>query len=79
MWIDIGKVSYNYFRIKGSVHNLRLTNPNHKYRIIGRDVHPWCEIKEGTIDCKEYYQPFLYCDVKEISNILRGDAGKEER
>ena len=32
-----------------------------------------------TIDCKEYYQPFLYCDVKEISNILRGDAGKEER
>ena len=28
MWIDIGKVSYNYFRIKGSVHNLRLTNPN---------------------------------------------------
>ena len=27
MWIDIGKVSYNYFRIKGSVHNLRLTNP----------------------------------------------------
>ena len=47
MWIDIGKVSYNYFRIKGSVHNLRLTNPNHKYRIIGRDVHPWCEIKEN--------------------------------
>ena len=47
MWIDIGKVSYDYFRIKGGVHNLRLANPNHKYRIIGRECHPWCEIKEG--------------------------------
>ena len=30
-----------------------------------------------SVDCKEYYQPFLSRDVKEISSILRGDTGKE--
>lgn len=32
-----------------------------------------------TVDGKEYYQPFLSRDVKEISRILCGNARKEEK
>ena len=49
-WMDLSihpdnNLDFEY--VKGIVNRRRKMNPNgYKYRIIGREVRPWCEIKE---------------------------------
>ena len=53
VWIDLSiqpdnNLDFEY--VKGIVNRRRKMNPNgYKYRIIGREVHPWCEINEGEV------------------------------
>lgn len=50
VWIDLSiqpdnNLDFEY--VKGIVNRRRKMNPNgYKYRIIGQEVRPWCEIKE---------------------------------
>ena len=51
-WIDSSydDCAYSSFKyVKDAADRLRAVNPKYKYRIIGREVHPWCEINEGEV------------------------------
>lgn len=37
---------YSFQHVKDKTDQLRAANPNYKYRIVGREILPWCEIKE---------------------------------
>lgn len=45
-WLNTGEMDSDYEYIKRTIKFLRAKNPNAKYRIMGRECHPWCEIKE---------------------------------
>ena len=48
-WIDSNYNDgvYSSFQyVKDMADQLRAANPNYKYRIVGRELMPWCEVKE---------------------------------
>lgn len=39
----------NYKDVKSMIDCARAANPNFKYRIVGHELMPWCEIKESEV------------------------------
>ena len=49
VWYD-GVKSIDFDYMKSIVNRQRKRNPDdYKYRIVGREILPWCEIKEGEV------------------------------
>ena len=48
-WRNGSSIIEDYSLTKCIIANLRKEHPECKYRIIGREVHPWCEINEGEV------------------------------
>ena len=45
-WRNGSSIIEDYSIAKCIIANLRKEHPECKYRIVGREVHPWCEINE---------------------------------
>ena len=48
-WLDASEIDSDYEYIKQTIKLFRAGNPDIKYRLIGRECHPWCELKEDEV------------------------------
>lgn len=50
-WVDTMNCprSTNFDKAKEYVGTCRKCHPDCQYRIVGREIMPWCEIKEGEV------------------------------
>ena len=76
-WRGTSSIIEDYNLAKCIIANLRKEHPECKYRIIGREVHPWCEIKKCDVNMNKKYTAQKIREMEAI--VASGDVGPMTR
>ena len=76
-WRRTSSIIEDYNLAKCIIANLRKEHPKCKYRIIGREVHPWREIKKCDVNMNKKYTAQKIREMEAI--VASGDVGPMTR
>ena len=76
-WRGTSSIIEDYNLAKCIIANLRKEHPECKYRIIGREVHPWREIKKCDVNMNKKYTAQKIREMEAI--VASGDVGPMTR